>query len=462
MPEMSSDRLRDISVAVVEDFINNRTPLSEGLAKQAAANDLNCDQIQRCVEASNTIAHLKLLSVAEDRTFEFPLCKFAEVMEKAATPNIEKSAGIVSAVTNTFKDVIGKGEAAKALRTAESSYSSLTSRIQATGKNAAAAKADGRRVEAQRLVGDLRVLKADADAAKANLSVAKATEESARQKAGARVAVGAAGLGAGTAFGYEYAKAKGTEVEKTASAAEPLVLSDAEAKTFFIKEAAANERALSDLCDRSETVKNELLKLAADVSKDKDALHKIACVVEQSEVAQVTALVYGTPKPVMDFGDSASALFKQAELKPVATLVSLLKEARAITQEMRERSELQKRASEIRGDLTKEAFASFFKKPVSYVKKSVSSATSMSPSELKAFSNGQKVGTRISKATGLAAAPITKPVSMIAKSKIGRGAMAAGGMIGGTLWMNSAMVGANPGTNSVTGRSKDVWESLQG
>lgn len=462
MPEMSSDRLRDISVAVVEDFINNRTPLSEGLAKQAAAHDLNCDQIQRCVEASNTIAHLKLMSVAEDRTFEFPLCKFAEVMEKAATPNIEKSAGLVSAVTNTFKDVIGKGEAAKALRTAESSYSSLTSRIQATGKNAAAAKADGRRVEAQRLVGDLRVLKADAEAAKANLSVAKATEESARQKAGARVAVGAAGLGAGTAFGYEYAKAHNPEVEKIASVAEPLELADAEAKTFFIKEAAANDRALEDLRGRAESVKNSLLKLASEVSKDKDALYKIACVADKSEVAQVTALVYGAPKSVMDFGDSATALFKQAELKPVATLVSLLKEARALTQEMQERSELQKRASEVRGTLTKEAFASFFKKPVSYVKKSVSSATSMSPSEVRAFSNGQKVGTGVSKTLGIASAPVTKPAGMIAKSKLARGAVVGTALGAGMLWMNSAMVGANPGTNSVTGRSKDVWESLQG
>lgn len=125
MPVMSSDQLRDVSVAVVEDFINNKTPLSEGLAKQAALNNMNSEQVQRCVEAANTIAHLKLISVAEDRTFEFPLCKYAEVMQRAALPDFEKSAGLYRGVVNTLKESVGFGPHAAAMRLAKSERDAL-------------------------------------------------------------------------------------------------------------------------------------------------------------------------------------------------------------------------------------------------------------------------------------------------------------------------------------------------
>lgn len=83
---MTSTQLRDISVSVVEGFLNNKIPLSEGLAKQASAHDLNADQIQRGVEAVNTITYLKILGVSKDRTVEFPLCKTAEVMKLVSLP----------------------------------------------------------------------------------------------------------------------------------------------------------------------------------------------------------------------------------------------------------------------------------------------------------------------------------------------------------------------------------------
>jgi hypothetical protein len=84
--DITPELLRDISVRAVEDFLNNKTPLSLGLAKQAAAHDLNVEQVKRAVESTNNIAYLKILQVAEDRTVEFPLAKFAEVMEAATVP----------------------------------------------------------------------------------------------------------------------------------------------------------------------------------------------------------------------------------------------------------------------------------------------------------------------------------------------------------------------------------------
>lgn len=94
MTQITSEQLRDISVTVVEQFLNNKIPLSLGLAKQAAAAQLNSDQIKRAVEATNTIAYLKVLSMSDDRTVEFPLAKYAEVMRLVTVPDdVEKQAG---------------------------------------------------------------------------------------------------------------------------------------------------------------------------------------------------------------------------------------------------------------------------------------------------------------------------------------------------------------------------------
>lgn len=95
MPLITSDQIRDISVKAVEGFLNNKVPLSEGLAKQASLLKLNSEQIQRSVEATNSIAYLKVLELSSDRTVEFPLCKYAEVMATIAVPEgVIKSAGL--------------------------------------------------------------------------------------------------------------------------------------------------------------------------------------------------------------------------------------------------------------------------------------------------------------------------------------------------------------------------------
>lgn len=97
MPNMSSDQIRDISVRVVEGFFNDKIPLSQGLAKEASANDLNLEQIKRATEVTNTITHLKMMELSKDRTAEFPLCKTAEVMVAIVTPQeIEQNEKVAS------------------------------------------------------------------------------------------------------------------------------------------------------------------------------------------------------------------------------------------------------------------------------------------------------------------------------------------------------------------------------
>jgi len=86
MADTTPELIRDISVKTVEDFLNNKVPLSMGLAKQAAAHELNAEQVKRAVESTNNIAYLKVLQLSEDRTVEFPLAKYAEVMAEITVP----------------------------------------------------------------------------------------------------------------------------------------------------------------------------------------------------------------------------------------------------------------------------------------------------------------------------------------------------------------------------------------
>jgi hypothetical protein len=87
MTSISSEQIRDIAIRTVEQFLNNKVPLSQGLAKEASAAQLNSEQLQRAVEATNNISYLKVLELSTDRTVEFALCKTAEVMQHIAVPD---------------------------------------------------------------------------------------------------------------------------------------------------------------------------------------------------------------------------------------------------------------------------------------------------------------------------------------------------------------------------------------
>src|SRR4051812_18287701 len=84
--DMTPEQIRDCAVHVVEEFINKKVPLSQGVASCAELQALNSEQIKRVIEATNSIAYLKLLNGAEDRTFEFPVAEYTEVMGHLALP----------------------------------------------------------------------------------------------------------------------------------------------------------------------------------------------------------------------------------------------------------------------------------------------------------------------------------------------------------------------------------------
>lgn len=109
MATITPEQIRDISVATVEDFLNQKISLSTGLAKRASDLGLNSEQIQRGIETTNTIAYLKIRSISPDQTVEFPLCKYAEVLGSIVAPSAEdrpegfaKAASVVEPITVEF------------------------------------------------------------------------------------------------------------------------------------------------------------------------------------------------------------------------------------------------------------------------------------------------------------------------------------------------------------------------
>jgi hypothetical protein len=120
MSDFNSSLLQDIAVKCTQDFLNDKVPLSVGLAKEASAHNLNSDQVQRCVEATNTVALLKVRSLSDDRTAEFHMAKYAEVMAHIVTPT---ASNIISAPQSfdPFLDFLQVGVEKQASATAAAS-----------------------------------------------------------------------------------------------------------------------------------------------------------------------------------------------------------------------------------------------------------------------------------------------------------------------------------------------------
>jgi len=85
--EVTTEQIQEFSVGVVKDYIDNKVPLSEGIAKVASENELNPEQVKRVVEACNTVTYLTLQKQASDRTFEFKVADYNEVMGHLVIPS---------------------------------------------------------------------------------------------------------------------------------------------------------------------------------------------------------------------------------------------------------------------------------------------------------------------------------------------------------------------------------------
>lgn len=79
--------LQDIAVKCTSEFLNSGTSLNTSLAKEASSRGLNSDQLQRAIEATNTLTHLKSIELSKDRTVEFPVADYREIIKSASIPD---------------------------------------------------------------------------------------------------------------------------------------------------------------------------------------------------------------------------------------------------------------------------------------------------------------------------------------------------------------------------------------
>jgi hypothetical protein len=85
--DLTQELLQGIAVKVVTQFMTKQSSLSCAIADEAKAHELNPEQIKRVIEASNTIAYLRQLEDAHDRSFEFPVAEYRDVMGKMVLPD---------------------------------------------------------------------------------------------------------------------------------------------------------------------------------------------------------------------------------------------------------------------------------------------------------------------------------------------------------------------------------------
>jgi hypothetical protein len=106
--ETSPEQIKDLAVEIVKGFIDNKTPLNEGIAKCASEMELNPEQIKRVVETCNTVTYLTLQKEASDKTIEFPVADYTGVIGKMVVPT-EGEGGYGGQVTAAeFKESMQK------------------------------------------------------------------------------------------------------------------------------------------------------------------------------------------------------------------------------------------------------------------------------------------------------------------------------------------------------------------
>jgi hypothetical protein len=104
--------VQDIAVRVVTQFMTKQAGLSEAIAIEAKTLELNPEQIKRVIEASNTIAYLRQLEDAKDRSFEFPVAEYRDVMGHLVLPT-NKSPTVNSVVEPVASPLVEKLEVTK-------------------------------------------------------------------------------------------------------------------------------------------------------------------------------------------------------------------------------------------------------------------------------------------------------------------------------------------------------------
>lgn len=100
MADFYPEMIKAEAVKAVEAYINNEVPLTDSISMIAKERGLNPEQIKRLIEATNQICYLKLQTITADRTFEFPLADYKQVMSKV----LELDSGMAKQASERHRD----------------------------------------------------------------------------------------------------------------------------------------------------------------------------------------------------------------------------------------------------------------------------------------------------------------------------------------------------------------------
>lgn len=79
--QLTNDGLKKLAAFSVASYNNEGTSLNETLTKIALDNEMNSDQVKRLVETTNQLAYLSELDNSKDRTFEFDVANYEDIMD---------------------------------------------------------------------------------------------------------------------------------------------------------------------------------------------------------------------------------------------------------------------------------------------------------------------------------------------------------------------------------------------
>lgn len=101
---ITPESLKEMAAFNVAAYKNNGTSLNDSITKVAMDKELNSDQVKRLVETTNQMAYLSELDGQDDRTFEFDVANYNDIMDSIISdPTLEKTA---SAVVSNPMDLV--------------------------------------------------------------------------------------------------------------------------------------------------------------------------------------------------------------------------------------------------------------------------------------------------------------------------------------------------------------------
>lgn len=78
---LTTDGLKKMAALSVAALKNEGTTLNDSITKVAMDNEMNSDQVKRMVETTNQLAYLSELDGQDDRTFEFDVANYDDILD---------------------------------------------------------------------------------------------------------------------------------------------------------------------------------------------------------------------------------------------------------------------------------------------------------------------------------------------------------------------------------------------